>query len=316
MGQTLAQYPRWSFSGIEFAGGKWSIKGGIRDEMHEYRKLPGGKPEKLGRKPYTITVEVTFDSTLNDGRLSRGYDDNYPGSLARLVNLWETETTDTLIIPNLGPLRCYCRNWDRECDGKWQSGESVKLELVEDSLDVTVAQSVNPPTPHNVQAQSDAFAAACEADGIEPTYWIPDGLGGEFDSGQTVIEKIQSLVGDINVVTDQAELNANLLLVDMAALIGLFQQLEQTAEMQDVRNDTSFSAMMDLWGAVQALANDVLATGSPIQSYPVTRLMGIDEVAIAVYGATDRSMEILGLNALENPLAIPAGANVFYYAAA
>ena len=53
-----------SFDGIQFPVRKVNVKGGIRHHNHEFPKAPGAALEKLGRRPYMISMSPVFYNNL------------------------------------------------------------------------------------------------------------------------------------------------------------------------------------------------------------------------------------------------------------
>ena len=77
---TLAKH---SFVGIPFRVENVTIRGGIREHVHEYGRLPGGVAELLGRRLYEFEYDAVF--ATNDAE----FPDAWPGTIGTFRGFWE-----------------------------------------------------------------------------------------------------------------------------------------------------------------------------------------------------------------------------------
>ena len=131
---------RASFQGIEFPITSMTLKGGIRDHIHEYPHAAGGAPEKLGRKLYEVSMQANFQSTF------RAYPRLWPSALSKLRKIFEQQTTGDLVIPTIGTIQAYARNWTQQMEAKIRSGETATFEFVEDQGSEDLAAGINDVT--------------------------------------------------------------------------------------------------------------------------------------------------------------------------
>lgn len=303
----LGGLPPASFDGIKFPVEMVRVRGGIRDHIHEYIRSPAGQPEKLGRKNYVIAMTALFHDVI------RAYPDLYPYALDKLVRAWESETTGDLVVPNVGPIRAYCRNWDRTLDVRVRSGERVELEFVEDSENNFLAEELIDQRQQSL-AEKERTLIKLRQETIDENKHEPLTLLSEAGLSISLFDAITGAVTSVLAIRDQVELYDNLLAARIEALIGLCQQCERLAALQDVRSYRVLDALQELWLTALELRQDLLRKRAPIQMYAVPRLMAIGQVSIAIYGVASRAVEILQLNPIDDALAIPTGTQVRYYA--
>jgi hypothetical protein len=307
-------FARGSFGGIPIPSATWAVKGGQRFVIHEYPKVPGGQLEKLGRRPYTIHMHCNAFLELNEGPSPYGID-YYPFSWNELIALFESGETAVLIVPGRGPIRAMCTNWDSSFDGQIQSGEVVDLEFTEDTFD-TSAGSLLRPTISGPALSS--LALALQAQAVNDNVSIPftqRTAAGDVVSGD-LFSSIFGLVTSIVAIGDQLKLQAQLVINRIDTLLSLCQLADRDPQLGRLEVSATTTALMQLWAAGAAMQRDLKATGIPLLQFLTPHTMTIDEVAIALYGATDRAEELLQLNMLDDPWRIPSGAAVNYYDAA
>src|SRR5512145_875212 len=110
------------------------VRGGMRDHVHEFPHVPGGLPEKLGRKLYEIEISLLFDDALMSAPGSPYAGRNLYANLNVLQGRWDEGRKAKVYLPNIGEIAAtYATSWTREIDVKLRSGEQVELTLREDS---------------------------------------------------------------------------------------------------------------------------------------------------------------------------------------
>src|SRR5262245_25161889 len=125
-----ALLPRASFGDLEFPIEQVTLSCSLRKAIHEVPKLPGGQPEKNGRRLYTCRMRAIFDTEI------RTYGALWPERLSQLRALFDSGATRKLTIPQLkASLPMYCGNWSQTLAWQIQSGERAEFEFEEDPED-------------------------------------------------------------------------------------------------------------------------------------------------------------------------------------
>lgn len=286
--------PRASFGGFEYPILTQTVKGGIRDKVHEYPHADGGNNEKLGRKLYTIMQTASFKDVY------KGYGSLYPGKLNQLVSLFESSTTATLIIPTIGGINAYCKNWSREADFKVRSGETVTLEWQEDGsdgFDVSMFFSLG----------STSIATLLAGISVPPDFSVAD---------QGWFATLNDAVNAIQRIKDQADLAGRMLQSRIQYAMGVCSTIDGLLSMQTAAHATVVDQVHALWGALQTLGADVASKGLTQMTFNVPVLMSVSDIATKLFGDSSRAMEILQMNPINDAFAVPAGTKLQYYAAA
>ena len=69
-----------------------------------------------------------------------------------------------------------------------------------------------------------------------------------------------------------------------------------------------------LYQASLQILKDALLRGRPILIYVTSGVLSISQVATRIYGSTERTVELMRLNALPDALSIPSGSEIRHYA--
>src|SRR5438105_4964362 len=146
---------RASFGGAEFPVESVSIVGGLRDHIHEYPHSQGGAPEKMGRKLYTIRMKAVFQTKF------KLYPGLYPNTLNFLRKMFEEQSSADLVVPTIGTMTAYCRNWTQEMEWRIRNGEKADFEFVEDLAQDFLVTDLTGPAPLST-AMTSTLAAALD----------------------------------------------------------------------------------------------------------------------------------------------------------
>lgn len=288
---------RASHHGIAFPVRSVRISGGLREHVHEYPHAPGGAPEKLGRKLYEISMSAMF----LQGLIDPAWQNLWPVGLATLRRLWEDQVTGPLHIPTIGTIQAYAVDWSQEMESRIRSGEMAEIKFREDQSSAFLVGELVQVSPSALVDKLAAFELAAEA--MSPT--------------PSIFDAIQDTTNSVLAFKDQIDLAGNLV---EAKLLGLVHLLREADAQVKSLNDPQFvhvlDAMHELWLASQQLHDDVHQKSAQIQTYTVPFRTTITDVARALFGDNTRAADILQLNAIEDPFAIPAGAQLRYYAEA
>lgn len=287
---------RASFAGAEYPVEAVRVKGGLRYHVHEYPHIAGGDLEKLGRRLYEIEMRATFHALANDTGSFGGYGPIWPSRLALLRSLFEAQTTATLVIPTIGRIQACCVEWDQEMVSKVRSGESTSFRFIEDQEAAFAFKDLFGLRVDGLPALATVAQEQLQLAGV-PT---------------PLTDEIVNAVDAVLAIGDQSDL----LQMEAAAKLELVESLcraiDGRSELVDPRNWRALDALKDLWLAVQQLANNPSGARVEFGHYLVRRIMTISDVAIAIYGSTDRSVELLQLNPIEDAYYVPPGTSVRY----
>jgi prophage DNA circulation protein len=277
---------RASFAGIEFPVSSVTVKGGLREHVHEYPHVAGGAPEKLGRKLYEVTMVAEFHDVIPEYGSSL-----WPGSLADLLNFFELETTEDLVIPTVGKIQAYAVEWDKVWEAKRQSGERATFHFREDSGNAFLA--------------SEAVASISGISALGAyNYSLYQASGYQ----SSIFDAINDAVNAITSITDQAEMFGNLVEAKALALASLCDQADASVKfLQDPVNHRILDALLELWAAAIRLQKDAALTALTVINWTVPSPMAVSDVSRALYGDSARAVDILQMNAIEDAFNIPSG---------
>ncbi len=304
MANAADSFPKAAFGGIEYPYSELTIKGGLRHSIHEFPHTPGGEVEKMGRKLYTINFRVSAHD-IPGSDLERLYPDLYPGRMFKLRDMFERELTDNLVIPTLGTIKAVATEWTSKFDVRVSTGEVFDLEFVEDQDQATLfALVADPGSAASMLAASDElFAQKAIKDARMSGYTL------------SIFQKINDAVTEVQGVFGQADAYSKVLEGKIEAVANLCSFADSTlTEMQDPVNHEVIAALKDLWLASRTLGENLIQTQQTIREYTVPKLMSISEISTAIYGSSDKSIDILQLNAINDAFAVPSGTLLRYVA--
>lgn len=290
------QLDLFSFDGIPFPVREYTVSCKLRDHVHVYPHSPGGAPEKLGRELYTIRATGNFQTRFP------AYGPNlWPGDMADVRDRFENGITATLTIPTIGAIQAYITSWHQITSAKIQSGEIVEIEFREDQSSAFLVNQLINVKVQNLTDSSTALTSAASDAGLS--------LGNFGD-------QISSLIGSVTAIGDQVQLYGSLLSAQLDGIANACSNLEATfGDLNQPANWRVLNALHDVWYAAIQSRADVLRQSVPIVAYTTPTLMSVTDVAKALYGDSSRGGQILQLNALDDPFAIPANSNLRVYAA-
>lgn len=296
MANLTRQLVQLSFDKIDFPYKEIEMDGELRDHVHEYPHSPGGAPEKLGRRLYVFNITSSFHGDF----VPEKYRDLWPWNLAKLVSLFEKGETKDLVLPQIGsPIRAYCTNWKRVLKHNVTSGEAVTLKFREDSERLRLVEEA-------LKIKAVSYAKALSATDAEIRK-LPSNKRGLFDT-------LMQGASQILAYKDQFDLYSNLLEAKCLAVIGMARQFIETAQvLSDPLNYLLLDALHSLLSETIKVYKDQQQTGITTSRYTVTRVSTLSEVAIAIYGVSGKSSELMALNSIPNPLQIPVGTVLRYY---
>lgn len=321
------EFPRASFDGIEFPVTRTQVIGGLRDHVHEYPHAPGGAPEKLGRKLYTIRFSALFHNTFPT------YPELYPQALSDLQDRFEDQVTSDLTIPNIGTIQAYCVNWDRTADAKARSGEAVELEFREDQSQAFLINGIVNVSGKTLQSAQTQFIQAMDpllnppntpqvlingnlVDGPPPRALTrAEALAQLTTRDADLINSILSAITSLLSIADQVELYGNLVEAKALAVVQLCESAHDSVRVfQNPVNHAALDALKQVWSTSQNIGKNATQQQGNILYYTIRITMSIGQVSTAIYGDQSRASELLQLNAIEDPFQIQKGTVLRYRA--
>lgn len=298
----------FSFNGFAFPYTTYSVQGGIRKHNHEYSHNPGAAVEKLGRQLYEIHVSANFTGGLVDPR--------YPSLLTDLDALrsnFEAQSTGPLTIPHIGTIQACAERWNENVRNTNRSTVQADFTFYEDLNSALQLQDQLSTSSGAIGSLGDnLFQLTKTLDPVViPTSFTAKPIGPNVTS---LWDAINDLSVTIAGIQDQSDLYGALVESKIDGLIALCKQADQfVSALNDPDNWPVLDALHSLWSAALDLQGDLQNTGFQSQLYGVPVRMGIADVSIAIYGNTLAAASLMQLNAIDDPLNIPAGTTILYY---
>ncbi len=297
--------PRMSFDGIEFPFTERTLRGEFRHVIHEFPKMAGGDPEKLGRKLLVISVQSPFHAS------NPFFPNLYPQTLDLLTERWGKGTTSELQVPELGVIRAFITRIERRRRGGIRSGEEVSLEFTEDDLEPFRRTST--PSSSSQLAQSSEDVSDFLADNTLDPQSRETALVERY---KPRLGSLLGLVDSVLAIRDQVELYGARVAAQLEGIAATCRELHQLLKGADL--SPLREALRSLWDAATQLKNDLLGKGegSALVSYVVPRTMSVGQIAQARYGDASRGGELLALNPdITDPFAVRVASRLVVYAA-
>lgn len=294
-----------------------SVRGALNHHVHVYPHAAGGAFENLERKLYEIRMTCPFLQ-----RLAK-YPGLWPTKLATLRTQFETGEAGRLTIPTVGTITARCLSWPEEMDAKIQSGVMVELEFIEDQSQLNLVETLIATASANVEDAASAYAdvlADYKADataGFPPSASSATVLSAAQKStllSLDLLDTISSVANDVFALKDQADLESSIFIAKIDRLSAIIQEADRTVvELQKPERYSLLDALRNLWTANRQLQKDLQGRSSPLETFIVPMTMSVTDVSAAIYGDNSHAVELMQLNALDDPLSIPAGTRVKYY---
>jgi hypothetical protein len=289
----LDKFEHWRFEGVALAVESASVRLKMRTHQHVYPHTPGAARERMGRGLYEIHVTGRFDQNLPYVTFG-----NSLTSMGVFRALAEDETIGDLVIPWIGTIRAQCEEFELTEKNTNRSGLGFTATFVEDmNFEFPIQNFIR----INRAPMADSLANF-EQQGYEAD----------------IFSKIAAGVSFVLGIKDQFELYSALVQSKLSYLEGLFREADAVAdELMDPSKMDGLNAFASLWETLRTVANDIADKGVEFRYYTTPIEMTIQQLAAAIYaGDVSKSGDLLGLNAIEDTLAIPVGTKIRYYAAA
>lgn len=303
------------FGGLTFPYRERTIESSFRAPIHEFPGLHGGTVEKLGRRVWSVKFQAIFDTEV--GRL-RGYDDAnkmalYPNALDAFEDFYAKGLSFPLRVPPRPFFMATITEFSRRLTSNLLSGEEASLTFTEDVLpfaeeDPTLGASLVEPRLHFMRKTIEALQA--ELVGTPPP--VPQYGELASPSDLDLLGAIVSVVDAAIAAFDAAELAQAFLaakLEGVAQTIGRIEgkiRLLQNPEAWPITN-----AIHNLRSSVFSMA-DALKVTDEVREHVLTRATDLPGASLQIFGTTERGSDLLDLNEIRDPFAIPAGTKLRY----
>jgi hypothetical protein len=291
----LDQLGRLAFDGITIPYQRIKIRGGVRDHVHEYPKVPGGLAEPLGRKLYEISITARIDEGIaRAGGYYRGR--NLITNANVLMGKFEREEVGPLHLPNIGEIRAKATSWERDLDVKIRSGELFDMQFREDGDAAHLTAATLHITSPTTIAQ---HLGAVEARSPTPQ---PD-----------LLKSLVDAVNSVLAYRDQADMYQTVFAAKIEGLLALCREIDSAlSELNDPLNHELLESLQNLWAAIRS-AGAQARFETEMGTFITPRDMDCAAISIAIWGDTAHARDVLSLNALEDPYNVPAGTVIKFF---
>lgn len=282
---------RFSLDGTALPYQRIRLRGGQRDHVHEFPYVPGGLPERFGRKLYEVTVSIKIDDgIMRAGGFYQGR--NLFTNMAVMRGRWEDGLVQRIGLPNIGEIRGYATSWDQELDVRLRSGETFEVVFREDQDQASLVAKTLSTKP--VAALATALGAM--------DMQMPDDPPG-------LLQQLRDAVNQLLAFRDTAEMWVGYVADKILGLLLLFQEVDETLDiLRDPLNSELLDAIHALWAAVQQMQSEA----GELAFFVTPRDMDVSTIALVIYGSTAKAVEVMNLNPLDDPYAVPAGTRIRY----
>jgi prophage DNA circulation protein len=296
------KFPFASFDGTNFPYSKITIKGGIRYHVHEYPHSPGGDVEKLGRKLYEFEFTIPFHN-LPGSKLEQQFQGLFPDRLKTFLSKFDQEASADLVVPSVGTMRCVATTWDGVADmAQALSGEEWVFRFVEDVDQASVVKAVPNLGVHAMANAVEELQAKNLKAGLSPS----------------LFDKLQDAVNEVLGILGEADMYSRLAAGKIEGIADLCGKLDrELKELQDPMNSPVLEALKDVWANAVDLAENIPGVqGGQLSYFRVPKIMTVGQIAMRLYGSAERGTDIMQINPIDDPFAIPAGFQISYVKAA
>jgi prophage DNA circulation protein len=307
--------PLASFAGFEFPVREVTVKGSLRYHVHEYLHTPGGSTEDQGRRLYEIKMVCPFHEGFAK------WPQLWPEKLAALRLYFEGGQAWDLTIPTLGTISARCTQWEQRMNAKARSGEDCEFTFLEEFQDAFLIQDLITTSTDLPTIAADLAAAVPARDvsrlgitNVEAAANVVAAENAKFDRLFVAIDEIQQL-------SNQSEQYGAVVATKARNAVALCRDIDNLRTLRDPANWDIVHAMQDVEIELTKLIRDANGKRRETLVYIVQPPAGLNSLSIAqvasrIYGSSERAVELLQLNDLDDALVITAGTTIRYYKAA
>lgn len=282
-----------SFAGISFPYTEYSVDGSLDHHIHKYLHRPGGEVEDLARHAYQFKFKIAAHTSYRGD-----FADLYPSRVAALISTFETGLTFPLEVPGIGTFQAKAINWTRNVRAAVRSGEMLEWTFLEDS------------TSQFTTTQLVGFATASMGDDL---LVLEQGL---IDAGYapTLLDDLKSAVTTLLNAEGIAELALNQLAIKASIVIGLCELLDPHPFFQSPLNAIAIDSFYAIWGAAVdvALALGLIRLERSPETFITPSVMSVMDLSLELYKDNLHVGDLLNMNAINRPSAVPAGSFIRY----
>jgi len=285
----------------------WSGGRDFQRTRQPYRA--GQRTTDTGRQPYTWVLEVP---------LFHGVDaDHWPGLYGQLVDLLNDEDRKgevDYIDPVLGPFQVKVVSWREVSSAQARHGAAFEITLEENSQDEAISRFTLADSDPSADAR--ALAALCD-ELIEEAGLDDDDLDAAFkDAGLPRTGEEQRWTSGSFFAESFADYEATVTagrqrVEDIASEVERIVSRVESVMALEVFDTPAlwptFATLARFSGAVVREGAATARQGPRLLDFRTSGVTSIAQVAAELYGDASRVEELLDLNALANPLLIPAG---------
>lgn len=300
------------FAGIKLLVDRVDVTWAHRIHLHEYPHRASAALEKLGRRPYEFKVSANFDEG------AKSYPNLYPVSLNALRQIFEEERSADLVLPTFGTIRAFLSMNVQQWSAASLSGEHCDLSFIEDASEVFTLEAQIGTSAKAIEEKLDdlffltkkIYPPLGEWGDLGDLTGIEEPMPGLFDS-------LDDAVREFAAIGDQVELGGQLLEAKALKIAGYCAQIEKTVGIFGrPAGAAAHDVLKEIWSDALRVAKDIQGKSNPIATFTVPVPMSIQDVSRRVFGTTERSFDLMQLNAVDDPLLIPAATVLRYYAEA
>ncbi len=290
----ISQLQQASHGGIKFPYLDCKVRIDHRHFVHVYINTNGGEVEKLGLSLRKFTFSIPAHDTLG-----APYKNFYSLELPKLWSLWESGATAPCVIPSVGTIQGFVTDATRTI-GKMASGEAVEVSVLEDSRTLDTLAAVFTPTVNALPTQLRSTVRACQAVGAP----------------QSLLDRLISAVGDALALAARGDTFAQQWTAKITTVVNLCEAIRNTPALALPASFQALDTLLELHFTAVTLREDGQRRGRTVSTWPAVTpsRMAVGQIAAWIYGSTFRASELLILNDWEDPLAVPRGSVVRFYA--
>jgi len=289
----------FTFRGMELHGYLTRFSDSRKWDMvaHRVPKRDGARVENMGRGPLRMSGSLVF--------VGAKWLDNFK----KFVALLDENPKGTLVHPLYGQMQAACEGFDRGAVDIAKATDEIEVEVVfvEDQFDAATSDQETPPVGDAKQGVDNGVTAMQVATAA-------------FVAAPAVATAVADLVASASTFANDTMQGAIDLTVNPARDSQLDEVAEDTGALTAaLLDEASATRPADVYDAIAAteyvysaclqLNEAAIASRPPVIRYTVPATMNIATLAAFLYGekALERIPDLLNLNRIPNPGAIPGG---------
>jgi prophage DNA circulation protein len=296
MADVLTGVSSFRWKDLDLAGNlvSWNDTIRVRLAAHVYLKRTGAEIEPMGAEPGHFTMRLCFLGS------------DWAKQYRAFVGSVRKDPRGQMVHPLLGTMRVACEGISDAAVTPGSERDSINLTVsfIEDQVDTTLA---NDQFPGPAAKQGQVSKLATQVTSAIATYATAITAGVALTGA--AISFAADAAASASSNTPDPSLEQQLAAVATNAASAIAALLSDPAAVTDASSYDAISLVEQLYAACLALADAVAASKPIIVEYVVPGTTDIATLAAKLYGpdAFDRLDEILTLNRIANPFAIPAG---------